>query len=103
VRGFGVPGRLHVHVAPRDGAYASGPNPYPNTSSTPGWAVDLTVTADGQLTATLTAPNSSDRLTMSGRIESGCVVGSDGGTAPMTIPVSGGGTFTFPCWARGAC
>jgi hypothetical protein len=59
-----------------------------------GWAVDLTVTADGQLVATLTAPASSDRLTMRGHIESGCSV---------TIPVIGGGTFSFPCWSRGAC
>jgi hypothetical protein len=87
-------GTLHVQVAPRVGYYASGPSPYANSASTPGWAVDLTVTADGQLVATLTAPASSDRLTMSGRIQSGCSV---------TIPVIGGGTFSFPCWSRGAC
>jgi len=96
-------GTLHVHVAPRDGSYASGPYSYANTSGTPGWAVDLTLTADGHLAATLSAPVSSDRLTMSGLVEASCVSGGDGGLAPATIPVSGGGTFSLPCWARGAC
>jgi hypothetical protein len=95
-------GTLHVHVAPRDGYHASGPYQYANTSSTPGWAVDLAVTKDGQLAATLTGPNVSDRLTMSGRVES-CPVGGDGGPVPITIPVNDGGTFTLPCWASGAC
>lgn len=54
-------GNLQVHGAPRDGFYASRPSRYPNDvyandSTTPGWEVDLTLTARGQLTATLSLP-----------------------------------------------
>jgi hypothetical protein len=96
-------GTLHAHIAPRDGVYASGPSANSSIPTTLGWTVDLTVTADGHLAATLSAPGSSDQVTLSGRTQSACVYGGDAGPAPMTIPVSGGGTFGFPCWSRGSC
>lgn len=70
-------GTVHVHVAPRNGYFASGPNIYANESTTPGWAVDLTVTADGWMTATLSsgqgppsnAGPGAQRITISGPVE----------------------------------
>jgi hypothetical protein len=116
-------GTLHVHSAARSDNYGSGPTAYP------GWAVDLAVTADGQLTATLSLAVSSgldagagagaggagageggaggvgamQELELSGRIEPSCVAGPDGGLTPASIPVSGGGTFNLPCWQRTGC
>jgi hypothetical protein len=46
-------GSLQVYSAPRDGYFASNPSEFPNDSGSPGWAVDLTLTTDGKLTATL--------------------------------------------------
>jgi hypothetical protein len=103
-------GTLHVHSAPRDDIYAAGPGDIYNPP-VPGWAVDLAVTVDGQLTATLSVASSSSidagessssldagvamqELKISGRIEPGC---------GASMPVSGGRTFSFPCWQHAGC
>jgi len=96
-------GALHVRSPGRDDIYASGPGDI-NDLPVPGWAVDLTVTADGQLTATLSVTSSSPsdagadmlQLNFNGPV-GGCVADPDGGVMPATIPVSGGRTFSFPC------
>lgn len=103
-------GTLHVHSASRNDIYAAGPgNIY--EPPIPGWSVELTVTANGQLTATLSVGSSSSldagapaqELKIGGRIEPGCVPGPDGQMIPASLPVSGGGTFNFPCWQRTGC
>ena len=94
-------GTLHAHSAPRDGYFASGPSLYLNESTTLGWAVDLSVTADGWMTATLSSPqpNSPDgggvtrRITISGPLQ--CAGGR--------IPVGGGGSFALPCGPSTGC
>ena len=105
-------GTLHVHGAPRDGYYASGPSRYgANDSTTPGWAVDLSVTANGQFSGTLSlaslvpsdAGAAVQELKINGPLEPSCVPGPDGGVIPASMPVSGGGTFNFPCWQRKGC
>ena len=102
-------GALHVHSAARNDIYAAGPGDI-YQPPTPGWAVDLTVTADGQLTATLSVVSSSSldaggamqELKFSGPIQPLCI-GADGKLGPASIPVSGGSTFTFPCWHPKGC
>ncbi len=97
-------GTLHVRSTGRDDIYASGPADIYGPPD-PGWAVDLSVTKDGELTATLSvaSSNSSDagaemqQLKFSGPV-GGCIAGPDGGVIPASIPVSGGGTFSLPCW-----
>jgi len=111
-------GTLHVHAAPRDDLYAAGPVDFSDCCGVaPGWAVDLTVTAEGQLSATLTlAPSSSldadtldagepaQELKISGPLEPSCLyIHHDGVASPASIPVSGGGVFNFPCWQRPGC
>lgn len=104
-------GALHVRGAPRDGYYASGPSLYANNSTAPGWAVDLAVTAGGQLMGTLSEVTSSSldagaatqELIISGPLGPSCVPGPDGKPVPASIPVSGGGTFSFPCWQPTGC
>ena len=94
-------GTLHVHSAPRDDIFAAGPG-YIYDPPIPGWAVDLTLTADGQLTATLSVESSDSldagtavrELRLSGRIQPEC---------GASMPVSGGGTFKFPCWQLTSC
>ena len=103
-------GTLHVRSAGRNDMYAAGPgNIY--EPSIPGWAVDLTVTADGQLTAALSsasadsldAGETAQALNISGHIDPSCVPGPNGQPIPASMPVSGGGTFNFPCWQRTGC
>ena len=106
-----VSGTLHVHGAPRDGYYASGPSRYANDSTTPGWAVDLSVTANGQFSGTLSftslvpsdAGAAVQELKINGPLDPSCVPGPDGGVIRASMPVSGGGTFNFPCWQRKGC
>jgi hypothetical protein len=112
-------GMLHVHGAPRGYLYVGGPVDYSADASppNPGWAVDLTVTAEGQLSATLTLASSSSldagtldagepaqELKISGPLEPACLyIHQDGVASPASIPVSGGGVFTVPCWQRSGC
>ncbi|HEX4475552.1 MAG TPA: hypothetical protein VH142_10775, partial [Polyangiaceae bacterium] len=43
---------------PRNGYFASNPSQYSNSSASLGWGVDLTLTPDGKLSATLSAVGS---------------------------------------------
>jgi hypothetical protein len=113
-------GTLHVHSAPRNDIFAAGPG-YIYDPPIPGWAVELTVTTDGQLSATLSMA-SADSLDagatvqetkLGGSIEpicgvpagpnGGLMLAPDGGVIPASMPVSGGGTFNFPCWKPEGC
>lgn len=103
-------GTLHVHSAPRNDMYAAGPGDIYDPPI-PGWAVDLTLTADGQLAATLTLASAGSldagaveqELKIKGPLDSSCVPGPNGTVIPASMPVSGGGTFNFPCWQPAGC
>jgi hypothetical protein len=107
-------GTLHVHGASRDNGlvattttWMAGEPANTNDPTVSGWTVDLTLTADGQLDATFSLDSSSwdaaatvgaelsaQELTFSGRIQPGC---------GLSMSVSGGGTFKFPCWELTGC
>ncbi len=103
-------GTLHVRSAGRNDSYAAGPGDTYNPPN-PGWAVDLTLTVDGKLTATLSLASADpsdagaavQELKINGPLDPSCVPGPDGGVIPASISVSGGGTFSFPCWQRKGC
>ncbi len=95
-------GTLRVHHEPRPDANCSGPR-----DGTGPWGMDFTLTADGQLSATL-FPASSDTDTgaaakvtsLNGQIESYFDLGLDGETQPISITAGNGGTYTFPIYSR---
>jgi hypothetical protein len=96
-------GVLLVHSPGRSDSYASGPRPYVEHPDS-GWAVELTLTPGGQLTATLSLASESldgatsvQILKLSGSMLPLCSVGPDGGKTSVTFSVGDGGWFAFPC------
>jgi len=89
-------GALHFRQAPHE-VSCIGPQ------GSMDWGVDLTLSADGMLSATLSnTPSSAEsdaalqEVTMSGAIEGAFNSGPSGEIQPVSISVGDGGTFTFP-------
>jgi hypothetical protein len=93
VDGVGV---LHVHQAPH-AVSCIGPK------GSMDWGVDLSLSAEGKLAATLlntSSPTDTDaalqEVTLSGTIEGSFYSGPGGEIQPVSISVGDGGTFIFP-------
>lgn len=104
-------GALRVHGAPFDGEHAS----FALVNDEGAQIVDLRITTDAHVTATLSVANSpadprgmdagADTyvVTVDGPLRSGESYGVDGGWVPANMHVSDGSIYVFPYWTPRGC